>query len=103
MSKAKPAAMSGKPQPKIKFPIHDTHLKKSLSHVKTACILALLAPFCFYMLHNLPRKMKYKKFYSSYDPLDAFDRMQSGGYLSSCPKESKSDKKDDKKDDKKKK
>ncbi|XP_030555367.1 uncharacterized protein LOC115758749 [Drosophila novamexicana] len=103
MSKAKPAATSGKPQPKIKFPIHDTHLKKSLSHVKTACILALLAPLCYYMLHNMPRKMKYKNFYSSYDPLDAFDRMQSGGYLTSCPKESKSDKKDDKKDDKKKK
>lgn len=51
----------------------------------------------------MPRKMKYKNFYSSYDPLDAFDRMQSGGYLTSCPKESKSDKKDDKKDDKKKK
>ncbi|XP_064553823.1 uncharacterized protein LOC135439125 isoform X2 [Drosophila montana] len=103
MSKAQPTAAHSKPPPKIKFPIHDTHLKKSLSNLKTACVLALIAPLCYYMLHNLPRKMTYKNFYSNYDPLDAFDRMQSGGYLTSCPKESKSDKKDDKKDDKKKK
>ncbi|XP_034489363.1 uncharacterized protein LOC117793181 [Drosophila innubila] len=82
---------------KIKFPLHDTHLKKSLGILRTACILSLIAPICFYVFHNVPRKNKYKTFYSTYDPIDAFDRMQSGGYLASCPKDKKDSKNDKKK------
>ncbi|KAM8715544.1 hypothetical protein ACLKA7_002575 [Drosophila subpalustris] len=82
---------------KIKFPLHDTHLKKSLGILRNACILAIIAPLCFYVFHNAPHKSKYKTFYSSYDPIDAFDRMQSGGYLTSCPKEKKDSKNEKKK------
>ncbi|XP_051864260.1 uncharacterized protein LOC117565178 [Drosophila albomicans] len=78
---------------KIKFPIHDTHLNKIYGNLRNACILAVLAPLCFlWRVTILPHMNKYKSFYSNYDPMDSFDRMQTGGYLSSCPKE-----KDDKK------
>lgn len=45
----------------------------------------------------MPRDNKYKYFYSTYDPIDAFDRMQTAGYLTSCPKEKKDAKNDKKK------
>ncbi|EDW02858.1 uncharacterized protein LOC6562583 [Drosophila grimshawi] len=99
MSKAK----SEKPRPKFKFPMRDIHLNKSLRILKTACILSLVAPFCLYMLSNAPRKLKYKNFYANYDPMDAFDRMQSGGYLASCSNSKSDDKKDKDKDKDKKK
>ncbi|KAH8413941.1 hypothetical protein KR009_000633, partial [Drosophila setifemur] len=84
--------------PVIKFPIHNTHFKKCMANVKVACILALVAPVCLYALHNVPRKRKYKNFYSHYDPLDVVDRMINGGYLASCPPGSgpKKDEKDKK-------
>ncbi|KAH8273817.1 hypothetical protein KR044_001152 [Drosophila immigrans] len=83
-------------QGKIKFPIRDTHLNKTLGVLRNAVILAMLAPLCFYAMNNLPHTKKYKSFYSTYDPMLSIDRMQSGGYLFSCPKE-KEDKKDKKK------
>ncbi|XP_068151595.1 uncharacterized protein COX6CL [Drosophila tropicalis] len=92
-----PAPKAAGAKPQFKFPMHDIHLKKSLGNLKVACALALMAPLCFYAIHNLPRKMKYKNFYSNYDPMDAFDRMMNGGYLSSCPPGSGGKKKDDKK------
>ncbi|XP_016993534.3 uncharacterized protein COX6CL [Drosophila takahashii] len=87
--------------PEFKFPMHDMHLKQSFGNIKMACTLALIAPLLLYTFHNIPRKRKYRNFYSNYDPLDAFDRMMSGGYLASCPPGS-GPKKDDKKDKKKK-
>nr|XP_016993534.2 uncharacterized protein LOC108054932 [Drosophila takahashii] len=81
--------------------MHDMHLKQSFGNIKMACTLALIAPLLLYTFHNIPRKRKYRNFYSNYDPLDAFDRMMSGGYLASCPPGS-GPKKDDKKDKKKK-
>ncbi|XP_017151351.1 uncharacterized protein LOC108161574 [Drosophila miranda] len=93
--------MGQKSKPVFKFPMHDTHLNKSLRNLKVACVLALVAPICLYVLHNEPRKAKYKTFYSHYDPMDAFERMMSGGYLSSCPPGSGGKKDKDSKDKKK--
>ncbi|XP_030377735.1 uncharacterized protein LOC115626491 [Scaptodrosophila lebanonensis] len=111
---SKEAAKPKKPLPNYKFPMHDTHLKKTLGNVRVACVLALIAPLLLYVFHNGPRKTKYKNFYSTYDPMTSFNRMQKGGYLTSCPggggggdkkkdDKKKDEKKDDKKDDKKKK
>ncbi|TDG38941.1 hypothetical protein AWZ03_014637 [Drosophila navojoa] len=102
MSKPKMACKPPPPSPEemknIKFPMHNTHLRKTLGILRTACYLSILAPLLFYVLHNAPRKMKYQQFYTHYDPLDAFDRMKSGGYFNSCPaKEEKKEKGKDKK------
>ncbi|XP_043662678.1 uncharacterized protein LOC122626469 [Drosophila teissieri] len=93
--------MPAQKPPEFKFPMHDLHFKQTFRNLKMACTLALMAPLILYTLHNNPRKRKYRNFYSKYDPLDAFDRMMSGGYLASCPPGS-GPKKDDKKDKKKK-
>ncbi|KAH8373682.1 hypothetical protein KR093_003283, partial [Drosophila rubida] len=82
-------------QTKIEFPLHGTHLKKTLAIVRNACLLSLVASLCFHSMYNIQQINHYNRFYSNYDPIDAFDRMQSGGYLSSFPKE-KEDSKDKK-------
>ncbi|ALC39734.1 CG31644 [Drosophila busckii] len=92
-----------KPKVSFKFPMHGTHMRKSIGILRKACIWALVAPVVFYFLHNVRRKEIYKSYYSTYDPMDAFDRMQRAGYLDSCPVEDKKEKKDGKKDEKKKK
>lgn len=76
--------------------MHNVHFKQTIGNVKVACTLALIAPTLLYIFHNAPRKRSYRTFYSSYDPIDAFDRMMNGGYLDSCPPGS-GIKKDDKK------
>ncbi|XP_017115215.1 uncharacterized protein LOC108137811 [Drosophila elegans] len=77
--------MPAQKPPEIKFPMHNVHFKQTLGNLKVACTLALAAPLLLYTFRNNARKRKYRNFYSKYDPLDAFDRMMSGGYLSSCP------------------
>uniref|UniRef100_A0A1A9W1Q0 Uncharacterized protein n=1 Tax=Glossina brevipalpis TaxID=37001 RepID=A0A1A9W1Q0_9MUSC len=66
-----------------KFPIHDTHLKKSLKHCVIALAVSLTSGAMLYMLHNIPRKMAYRNFYADYDPQSSFKRMAEGGYLQS--------------------
>ncbi|KAH8391600.1 hypothetical protein KR200_002755, partial [Drosophila serrata] len=84
--------------PEFKFPMHNMHFKQSMGILRNACLLALGAPILLYMFHNAPHQRKYTSFYSNYDPLDAFDRMMSGGYINSFPPGSgpKKDKKDKK-------
>ncbi|KAH8240384.1 hypothetical protein KR038_010861, partial [Drosophila bunnanda] len=84
--------------PSFKFPMHNVHFNQTVGILKTACILSLIAPTLLYMFHNAPLKMKYKSFYSNYDPIESFDRMMSGGYINSFPPGSgpKKDKKDKK-------
>ncbi|KAH8281794.1 hypothetical protein KR054_003007, partial [Drosophila jambulina] len=83
--------------PEFKFPMHDLHFNKTIGIVRKAVVFALLAPTLVFMLHNAPRKRKYSTFYSTYDPIDAFDRMMSGGYIDSFPPGSGPKKKKDKK------
>ncbi|KAH8404349.1 hypothetical protein KR222_002884, partial [Zaprionus bogoriensis] len=85
-------------QEQFKFPMHDVYMKKAITNVKIAVTLSALSALVFYFWNNESRKLAYRTFYSNYDPMDAFDRMRSGGYLDSCPKESKEDKDKDKKD-----
>ncbi|XP_017849879.1 uncharacterized protein LOC108604787 [Drosophila busckii] len=92
--------MAAKTEVNYKFPMHGTHMRKTMGNVRTACILSLIAPLIFYFAHNVTQKNAYANFYSKYDPMYAFDRMKTAGYLDSCPKEEKC--KDDKKKDKKK-
>ncbi|XP_023166251.1 uncharacterized protein LOC111596317 [Drosophila hydei] len=99
----KPPPLSPEQLKNVKFPMHNTHFKKMIKNLRTACCLSLLAPLMFYIFHNTPRKVKYRNFYTNYDPLDAFDRMKSGGYLSSCPAKEDNKEKEKEKDKKKKK
>ncbi|KAH8341269.1 hypothetical protein KR059_001605, partial [Drosophila kikkawai] len=89
-------------KPQFKFPMHNVHFNKTMGIVKNACLFSVLAPTIMYMLYNAPHQRKYRSFYSTYDPIDAFDRMMNGGYIDSFPPGSGPKAKKDKKDKKKK-
>lgn len=79
----------------------------ALRNIGVAVASALFAAMTFNILHNKPRKKKYRDFYrsvlynicwfiynikndffperSNYDPQKSFMRMAEGGYLHGCP------------------
>ncbi|XP_011181986.1 cytochrome c oxidase subunit 6C-1 [Zeugodacus cucurbitae] len=87
----------GKPPPKLPPQLFFNHRQMALRNVAVAAGSALFAALAFNLLHNKPRKKKYRDFYSNYDWEKSFLRMAEGGYLHSCPPCSLKD--DEEKDD----
>ncbi|XP_018798608.1 PREDICTED: cytochrome c oxidase subunit 6C [Bactrocera latifrons] len=74
-----------KPPPKLPPQLFFNHRQMALRNVGLAVASALFAAMAFNILHNKPRKKKYRDFYSNYDPQKSFMRMAEGGYLHGCP------------------
>ncbi|XP_004536453.1 uncharacterized protein LOC101456971 [Ceratitis capitata] len=75
----------GQPPPKLPPQLMHNHRQMALRNVAVAVGSALFAAMAFHLLHNKPKKKKYRDFYSNYDPEKSFMRMAEGGYLHSCP------------------
>ncbi|XP_017488891.1 PREDICTED: uncharacterized protein LOC108377141 [Rhagoletis zephyria] len=74
-----------KPPCKLPPQLFHNHRQMALRNVTVAVASALFVAFTFNLLHNKPKKKKYRNFYSNYDAEKSFMRMAEGGYLHSCP------------------